>query len=67
MMPALCRRVGHRGARLFAPVSLLPDTGLRKLYSSQFRELYRLSSFDRASPVRCQGAPWVSEDDNLER
>ncbi|CAH2239542.1 jg21546 [Pararge aegeria aegeria] len=55
-MTTLGRRVGHRRARLIAPTSLLPDTGLCHLFSpANLKWLYRLS-VARASSVRRQGA-----------
>ncbi|CAH2231858.1 jg11051 [Pararge aegeria aegeria] len=57
-MTTLGRRVGHRRARLIAPASLLPDTGLCHLFSlANSKWLYRHLSVARASSVKRQGAP----------
>ncbi|CAH2217301.1 jg22394 [Pararge aegeria aegeria] len=62
IMTTLGRRVGHRRARLIAPASLLPDTGLCHLFSlANSKWLYRHLSVARASSVGRQGEPRAGE------
>ncbi|CAH2208527.1 jg1968 [Pararge aegeria aegeria] len=64
-MTTLGRRVGQRRARLIAPASLLPDTGLYHLFSlANSKWLYQHLSVARASSVRRQGAPRAGEVGN---
>ncbi|CAH2220713.1 jg23842 [Pararge aegeria aegeria] len=66
IITTLGRRVGHRRARLIAPASLLPDTGLCHLFSlANSKWLYRHLSVARASSVKRQGAPRAGEVGNL--